>query len=95
MPRCPSGASRRWPVRYPWRVIASLRPDCLRHALERPTPCTNAVELAERLRAAGLEPGAWSNGPSDRYPPHAHDYDKVLVCGAGSIRFGLPDRGVS
>ncbi len=55
----------------------------------------NAIELAERLRAAGLEPGAWSNGPSDRYPPHAHDYDKVLVCGAGSIRFGLPDRGVT
>jgi uncharacterized protein YjlB len=55
----------------------------------------NAVDLAERLRAEGLEAGAWSNAPLDRYSPHVHDYDKVLVCRAGSIRFGLPDRGVT
>jgi uncharacterized protein YjlB len=54
----------------------------------------SVVDLAERMRGEALEPGAWSNGPSDRYAPHAHDYDKVLVCAAGSIRFGLPDRGV-
>ncbi len=50
-------------------------------------------DLAGRLRAEGLAPGAWSNGPGDRYSAHAHDYDKVLVCSAGSIRFGLPGRG--
>jgi len=44
----------------------------------------------ERLRTEGLEPGSWSNGPGDRYPAHEHGYDKVLVCAAGSIRFGLP-----
>ena len=28
-------------------------------------------------------PGRWGNGPGDRYAPHEHDYDKVLVCAAG------------
>ena len=46
-----------------------------------------------RLRAEGLDPGAWSNGPGDRYAAHEHGYDKVLVCAAGSIRFGLPATG--
>jgi quercetin dioxygenase-like cupin family protein len=48
---------------------------------------------ADRLRAEGLDFGAWSNGPGDRYAAHRHDYDKVLVCASGSIRFGLPDDG--
>jgi len=50
-------------------------------------------ELAARLRGEGLEPGAWSNGPGDVYGAHAHGYDKVLVCAAGGIVFGLPRRG--
>ena len=50
-------------------------------------------ELVDRLRAEGLAPGSWSNGPFHRYVPHEHGYDKVLVCAAGSIRFGLPDSG--
>jgi uncharacterized protein YjlB len=54
---------------------------------------TGRAELEVRLRAEGLDPGAWSNGPHDRYPAHQHGYDKVLVCAAGSIRFGLPDTG--
>jgi hypothetical protein len=49
-------------------------------------------DLVRRLRDEGLDPGPWSNGPHDRYSPHAHGYDKVLVCTAGSIRFGLPGR---
>ena len=49
--------------------------------------------LEARLRGEGLDPGAWSNGPGDRYAAHVHGYDKVLVCAAGSIRFGLPDTG--
>ena len=47
----------------------------------------DAVEIAGRLGAEGLEPGTWSNGPGDRYSPHEHAYDKVMVCAAGSIRF--------
>ena len=48
---------------------------------------------AARLRAEGLAPGSWSNGPGDRYGAHQHGYDKVLVCERGSIRFGLPGLG--
>ena len=50
------------------------------------------ADLEVRLRAEGLDPSPWSNGPGDRYAAHAHGYDKVLVCAAGSITFGLPDR---
>jgi mannose-6-phosphate isomerase-like protein (cupin superfamily) len=50
-------------------------------------------DLARRLRDEGLAPSAWSNGPGDRYGPHAHGYDKVIVVERGSIRFGLPASG--
>lgn len=53
----------------------------------------NRGDLDARLRTEGLDPGSWSNGPGDRYAAHDHGYDKVLVCVAGSIRFGLPARG--
>lgn len=46
-------------------------------------------DLAQRLRQEGLDPGRWSNGPGDRYAPHEHGYDKVIVVERGSIRFGL------
>jgi len=52
-------------------------------------------EAAERLRAEGLAPGSWSNGPGDRYGAHDHDYDKVIVVEQGSIRFGLADAAES
>ena len=51
------------------------------------------AELEDRLRADGMDPGPWGNRPGDRYSPHEHDYDKVLVCAEGSIRFGLPASG--
>ena len=51
------------------------------------------MDPAGRLRAEGLDPGAWSNGPGDRYDAHEHGYDKVIVVADGSIAFGLPDRG--
>jgi uncharacterized protein YjlB len=50
-------------------------------------------DLEAKLRAQGLDAGSWGNGPDDRYAPHEHGYDKVLVCVAGSIRFGLPASG--
>src|SRR4249920_3272949 len=46
-------------------------------------------DLDGRLRAEGLEPSTWSNGPGDRYGAHDHGYDKVIVVERGSIRFGL------
>jgi quercetin dioxygenase-like cupin family protein len=48
-----------------------------------PTP----ERVASRLRAEGVEPYAWSNGPGDRYPLHSHSYEKVLMCAEGSIIF--------
>jgi uncharacterized protein YjlB len=50
-------------------------------------------DIEQRLRAEGLDPSAWSNGPGDRYPAHEHGYDKVIAVARGSIRFGLPDEG--
>jgi len=49
--------------------------------------------LLARLDAEGLRPGSWANGPGDTYAAHAHSFDKVLVCAAGSIVFGLPGSG--
>lgn len=53
------------------------------------------TDLIERLTAEGLDPGAWSNGPGDRYGAHDHGYDKVIVVAHGSISFGLPGRETS
>ena len=50
-------------------------------------------DLSGRLRAEGLAPGTWRNGPGDVYAAHRHGYDKVIVCVRGSIAFGLPGRG--
>jgi quercetin dioxygenase-like cupin family protein len=52
-----------------------------------------AADIAGRLRAEGLDPSPWSNGPGDRYPVHEHDYDKVIGVERGSIAFGLPGSG--
>ena len=52
-------------------------------------------DLVRRMRAAGMDPGAWSNGPGDQYGVHEHSYDKVIVVTAGSIRFGLPGLGTA
>jgi uncharacterized protein YjlB len=51
--------------------------------------------LADSLRAEGLQPGSWSNGPGDVYGAHRHGFDKVLVVERGSIVFGLPELGFS
>jgi quercetin dioxygenase-like cupin family protein len=50
-----------------------------------------ATVLRERLVGEGLDPGAWSNGPGDRYDSHDHTYDKVIVVASGSITFGLDE----
>lgn len=40
-----------------------------------------------RLRAAGVDPHEWSNGPGERYAAHEHPTTKLLVCAVGSISF--------
>ena len=52
-----------------------------------------AAEVAGRLRADGLDPSSWSNGPGDRYGAHEHGYDKVIAVESGSIDFELPSTG--
>jgi quercetin dioxygenase-like cupin family protein len=54
-----------------------------------------ADRLRAELRAEGLEPGEWSNGPGERYGAHEHGYDKVIVVASGSITFGVPASGSS
>jgi mannose-6-phosphate isomerase-like protein (cupin superfamily) len=43
------------------------------------------------LRDEGLAPFRWSNTAGYHYAPHRHDYDSVIVCIAGSIRFQVDD----
>ena len=50
-------------------------------------------ELVERMRAEGLAPYRWDNGPGYVYSAHAHPYHKVLYCLSGSIRFMLTQEG--
>lgn len=49
------------------------------------------ADAEARLRAEGLDPARWSNGPNDRYAGHEHGFDKVLVVSAGAIVFYLAD----
>lgn len=53
------------------------------------TPTTE--EVLARLRAEGLRPHAWSNGPGDVYGRHEHGYEKVLYCVRGDIVFHTGD----
>ena len=48
-------------------------------------------DFEARLRAAGLTPTAWVNGPGDRYGWHRHEYHKVLYCVSGGIVFHTAD----
>jgi hypothetical protein len=44
-------------------------------------------EIAARMRAEGLSPHGWGNGPDDTYGWHEHGYEKVLYCVRGRIVF--------
>lgn len=50
-----------------------------------PAPAPGEIEAA--MRAEGLDPRRWGNGPGDRYGWHDHGYHKVLYCLSGSIVF--------
>lgn len=45
------------------------------------------------MRAEGLQPGGWANGPGETYAVHDHAYDKVIVVERGSITFGVRASG--
>jgi mannose-6-phosphate isomerase-like protein (cupin superfamily) len=44
-------------------------------------------QIAARMRAEGLSPHGWGNGPGDTYGWHEHGYEKVLYCVRGRIMF--------
>jgi quercetin dioxygenase-like cupin family protein len=56
---------------------------------------TDPIERSarERLAAEGIPVTSWGNGPGDRYAPHEHAFDKVLVVVEGSITFRLTAPG--
>jgi quercetin dioxygenase-like cupin family protein len=56
-----------------------------------PTPPQEQT-LRQHMQQQGLSPYTWSNGPGDYYSVHSHNYQKVLYCVKGSIRFILPDQ---
>lgn len=62
------------------------------HTLQRWTygPDVREAELRAQMRAEGLSPYTWSNGPSFVYGAHTHSYTKVLYVVRGSITFHLP-----
>ena len=47
------------------------------------------LHLRLHMQQEGLLPYTWSNGPNYSYAVHAHNYQKVLYCVHGSIRFLL------
>ncbi len=51
--------------------------------------------LRKRMQQEGLSPHSWSNDPGDSYAVHSHNYEKVLYCVRGSIRFDMPASGDS
>ena len=57
------------------------------------TPDKLMDELMAKLRAEASGCYSWSNGPSDRYAAHTHNYEKVLYCVDGSITFNLENEG--
>jgi hypothetical protein len=44
-------------------------------------------QITARMRAEGLSPHGWGNGPGDTYGWHEHGYEKVLYCVRGQIVF--------
>jgi mannose-6-phosphate isomerase-like protein (cupin superfamily) len=53
------------------------------------------TELLARMRADGLSPHGWGNGPGDTYDWHEHSYEKVLYCVRGGIVFHTDTGDVS
>ena len=56
-------------------------------AVERYEGTPPGDEIAARMRAEGLSPHGWGNGPGDTYGWHEHCYEKLLYCVRGQIVF--------
>ena len=51
------------------------------------------TQLSAQLKAEGLSPTRWSNGPHAVYGIHEHPYSKILVVASGSITFIMKRKG--
>lgn len=63
-------------------MAATVRPGSVPHSEDH---------VILRLRADGLRPHGWGNGPHQLYGWHQHDYRKILYCVDGSIVFHTAD----
>jgi len=50
-------------------------------------PPPRRADVERGLRAEGLTPRPWSDGPDVSYGRHEHEHHKVLLCMSGSIIF--------
>jgi mannose-6-phosphate isomerase-like protein (cupin superfamily) len=48
-------------------------------------------DLRSDMRAEGLAPYTWRNGPDFQYSAHTHSYTKILTVVSGSITFHLSE----
>jgi quercetin dioxygenase-like cupin family protein len=70
-------------------VSAPARPgdDAPKVEVQRAAGPPRRAEVERGLRAEGLTPRPWSNGPHVSYDRHEHEHHKVLLCVSGSIIF--------
>ena len=57
------------------------------HLTRREGPLPSNSEIEDVLRAEGLDPHGWGNGPGYEYGWPEHGYHNVLFCLEGSIVF--------
>ena len=55
----------------------------------------HGLSYVQEMESQGYSTHTWSNGPNFTYPVHDHPYDKLIVVIQGSIRFDLPQSGVT
>jgi len=50
-------------------------------------------DLRAEMRAQGLAPFTWHNGPNDAYSPHTRSYTRVIYVLKGAATFHFPETG--
>jgi hypothetical protein len=86
--QCPSGLMRPLIKLVTRRRFCNGRADAAVERHDGAPPGED--EIVARMRAEGLSPHGWGNGPGDTYDWHEHGYEKVLYCVRGQIVTTLP-----
>lgn len=80
-----------------YQELSSSKTNCFYvMARVRVTPWMDAnspqeEDLRKTMARENLSPYLWSNSPGYEYPPHSHEYGKVLYVVQGSILWILPE----